>query len=132
LAVGNLLEDDDPPAGTFVGMRDRVVSASAYVTFVPAAVFLLIPNYRNNRFVRFHSLQSIFLSLAVILAAVAVRVIFLALSFVPSVAFLVGWLAAFVVALAFFFLWVVLVAKTLQGEMFELPLVGKIANKQSA
>lgn len=132
MAVENLVEDENPPAGIFVGMRDRVVSASAYLTFVPAAVFLLIPNYRNNRFVRFHSLQSIFLSLAVILAVVAVRVIFLVLSFIPSVAFLIGWLAAFIVALALLFLWIVLVAKALQGEMFELPLLGKVANKQSA
>ena len=32
----------------------------------------------------------------------------------------------------FFILWIVLVLKALRGEMFELPLLGKIASRQSA
>jgi uncharacterized membrane protein len=119
------------PVRTPAGRWDPLISAIAYFTFVPAAIFLLTGSFRKSRLVRFHSLQSIFLWVALVLAAAAVRLIFLVLSFVPSLAFLIGWIAAFVVGLAFFLLWVVLIIKALQGEMFELPLLGKIATKQS-
>jgi uncharacterized membrane protein len=36
-----------------------------------------------------------------------------------------------VVALAFFMIWVVLIVKALQGEMFKLPLVGEYAEQQT-
>jgi uncharacterized membrane protein len=127
----NAVESGSLPARTSGGRWDPLISAIAYFTFIPAAVFLLTGSFRKSRLVRFHSLQSIFLWVALVLAAVAVRVIFLALSLVPSVAFLIGWIAAFIVGLAFFLLWVVLIIKALQGEMFELPLLGEIATKQS-
>jgi uncharacterized membrane protein len=125
------VESGSLPARTPAGRWDPLISAIAYFTFVPAAIFLLTGSFRKSRLVRFHSLQSILLWVALVLAAVAVRVIFLILSFVPSVAFLIGWITAFVVGLAFFLMWWVLIIKALQGEMFELPLLGKIASKQS-
>jgi uncharacterized membrane protein len=127
----NVVESGSLPARTSAARWDPLVSAIAYFTFIPGAIFLLTGSFRKSRLVRFHSLQSILLWVALVLAAVAVRVIFLALSMVPSMAFLIGWIAAFVVGLAFFLLWVVLTIKALQGEMFELPLLGKIATKQS-
>jgi len=35
-----------------------------YVTIIPAIVFLLIAPYNKSRFVRFHSFQCIFLTVA--------------------------------------------------------------------
>jgi uncharacterized membrane protein len=126
------LGGDSLPARSAGGSWEHVISALAYFTFVPAAIFLLTGRFRRSRLVRFHSLQSIFLQPALFLAALAVRAVFLILSFAPSMAFLIGWIAAFIVVLAFFVVWVVLILKALQGEMFELPWLGKIAAKQSA
>jgi uncharacterized membrane protein len=36
------------------------------------------------------------------------------------------------VGLAFFIVWVVLIVKALQGEMFKLPLVGEFAERKAA
>jgi uncharacterized membrane protein len=36
-----------------------------------------------------------------------------------------------VISLGFFVIWVVLVVKALQGEMFKLPLVGDFAERQT-
>jgi uncharacterized membrane protein len=36
-----------------------------------------------------------------------------------------------VVSLAFVMIWIVLVIKALQGEMFKLPLAGEFAEKQA-
>ncbi|MCU1295929.1 MAG: hypothetical protein JWO91_207 [Acidobacteriaceae bacterium] len=132
MSLENLLDDDPVPVEIATTTQDRVLAALAYFTFIPAVALLLMPSYKNKRFVRFHSLQSILLSVAVVLAAVAVRAIFFVLSAVPSVAFLIGWLAAFLVALGLFLLWVVLVVKAFQGKRFIVPLVGGIAEKQSA
>jgi uncharacterized membrane protein len=125
-------EGDPLPARNAAGPYEPVISALAYFTFVPAAIFLLTGRFRRSRLVRFHSLQSIFLLAALLVAALAVRGIFLLLSFAPSLAFLIGWIAAFLVVLAFFLMWVVLILKALRGEMFELPWLGKIATRQSA
>ena len=35
------------------------------------------------------------------------------------------------VSLAFFMVWIVLVVKALQGEMFKLPVVGEFAEQQA-
>jgi uncharacterized membrane protein len=101
----------------------RAAAAAAYLTLVPAAVLLFLPAFRKNRFVRFHSWQSILLwgvffvltLVALVLSNVAAAVYFL----------LFGILAA----LAMLFLWIVLTAKAWQGERFELPLFGMLAEK---
>ena len=49
------------PAG---GLTDNVAGALAYVTFIPAIIFLVMEPYNKNRFVRFHSFQSLFFTLA--------------------------------------------------------------------
>lgn len=128
----NAMYSDSLPTRTSGGAWDHVISALAYFTFIPAVVFLLTGKFRKSRMVRFHSLQSILLAGAIVVAGIAVRTIFAILSFVPGVAFLVGWLAAFIATLGFFILWIVLVLKALRGEMFELPLLGKISTRQSA
>jgi uncharacterized membrane protein len=53
------------------------------------------------------------------------------LFFVPLIGHALVWLVSMVVALAFFMVWVVLVVKALQGEMFKLPLVGDYAEQQT-
>ncbi|HKS77211.1 MAG TPA: hypothetical protein VJQ82_28640 [Terriglobales bacterium] len=40
--------------------------------------------------------------------------------------------ASFIIALGCFILWLVLIVKALQGEMFELPLLGRLADRQSS
>ena len=40
---------------------ERAIAALAYLTFVAGAVILLLPEFRNNRFVRFHAWQSVLL-----------------------------------------------------------------------
>jgi len=41
-------------------MTDNVAGALAYVTFIPAIVFLVLEPYSKNRFIRFHSFQCLF------------------------------------------------------------------------
>lgn len=112
------------------GVRDRIFGAFAYFTFVPAVVFLRLDRYKRNRFVRFHSWQSIFLTLAAAVIGVSFWLLLSVLAWLPRVGPLLSLLGATLALLAGMILWVVMMVKALQGEAFQLPLLGRLAEKQ--
>jgi uncharacterized membrane protein len=112
------------PAGA--GLADNVAGALAYVTIIPAIVFLVLEPFNRKRFVRFHAFQSIFFSVTWI-------VIDIVLSIVGHIPFL-GWATLFLwplISLALFIILLVLIVKAYQGQMFKLPVVGDIALQQA-
>jgi uncharacterized membrane protein len=99
-------------------LSDNVAGALAYF-LLPAIVFLLIAPYRNNRFVRFHSFQSI---------------AFAIVSMIPRLALYLPIAGLFLwplLELALFVVWVMLLVKAFQGQKFKLPLVGEWAEDQA-
>lgn len=106
-----------------VSATERLAAAIGYLTFVPGAVLLFLPAFRNSRYVRFHAWQSVLLwgvfflgsLLALFLSNVAAAIIFLLLGILAS--------------LAMFFLWIVLSLKAWHGERFELPVFGTLAGR---
>lgn len=121
--------DEGKSAVVMLGHEDNFLAALAYLTFIPAVVFVLIAPLKRNRFVRFHSFQSIFLALATIVVAIAMRIVYSVLAFIPVIGFLLGWLALTMALLGWMILWLVLVIKALQGVTFKLPLIGSLAEK---
>jgi uncharacterized membrane protein len=115
--------------GTTGFLKENVAGALAYVTFIPAVIFLRVRPYNRNHFVRFHSFQSIFFLVVGIVCAVAMRLIFSLLSLVPRFGYLLASLAVLVVALGWVILWLVVLVKALQGELFKLPVIGDFAEK---
>lgn len=118
--------------GTVGVFPENIAGALAYITVIPAIVFLLIDPYRRNRFVRFHALQCLFLWLSLFLIAAVMRVLEPAIFLIPSFGYLLFLLIAMVVTLGAFVIWLVLVIKALQGEGFKLPVVGELAERQAA
>jgi uncharacterized membrane protein len=107
-------------------MADNVAGMLAYVTIIPAIVFLVMEPYNKNRFVRFHAFQCLFF-------AVAWTVLWIALSIVAHIPIL-GWLTILIwplVGLAGLIIWVILLLKANQGQMYKLPLIGDMAEKQA-
>ena len=104
---------------------ERLAAASGYFILLPAVVLLFLPQFRSSRFVRFHAWQSIFLWSSFFLAAM---VGVLVSNIAAAVALL---LLAILGSLAMFFLWIVLSLKAWQGERFELPLFGLLAERLS-
>jgi len=100
---------------------ERAAAAVAYLTFVPAAVILLLPAFRKSRFVRFHAWQSVLLW--VVFLVLTMIALFLSNVAAAMVFLLFGILAS----LAMLFLWIVLSLKAWRGERFELPLFGDLA-----
>ena len=104
---------------TDTGIKPNIAALLAYLLgFVTGLVFLLIE--KNNKFVRFHAMQSIVVFGAIFVAQWVV-------TFVPGV----GLLMSGLLSLAAVALWVVLMVKAFQGEMFKLPWVGDLAEKNS-
>jgi len=110
---------------------DNIAGALAYLTFIPAIVFLLREPYRKNRFVRFHSVQCLLYWAAGGLVALALKVAGLLLFIIPVVGPLFTVLVLVIVGLAAVAVWLVLVVKALQGDMFKLPVLGDYAEQQA-
>ena len=92
--------------------------------WISGIIFFLLES--ENKFVRFHTLQSIvtFGIITVVLIALSV------VSYIPFLGIffdIVGWI---VKAIAFI-LWIVLMVKAAQGTMYKLPWVGDFAEKRS-
>jgi uncharacterized membrane protein len=103
---------------TSSGMQPRVAALLAYVFGLVSGLIVLVTE-RQNDFVRFHALQSITFSLAMFVLGMAV-------SFVPGI----GWIAGFLLNLAAFGVWLLCMAKAFQGQWFRLPVVGEIAERR--
>jgi uncharacterized membrane protein len=114
------------PAAAAGGLTDNVAGMLAYFTIIPAIVFLVLEPYNKNRFIRFHAFQCLFLSGAIIALLIALAIIafipFLGLILIP---------VHFVLWLGMLALWIILLLKAYQGQMFKLPVIGDMAEKQA-
>ena len=120
-------DDAGFPAIRADNARDALLGAIAYVALLPAVLFLALPSLRASRFVRFHSWQSVFFAVVTIILAGLMRGLFAVFSFLGGVGFLFATLTVGLVFLAVVFLWLVLVVKALQHEVYELPWLGQVA-----
>lgn len=109
-----------PPPVAQSGLSDNAAGALAYVTIIPAIIFLIVEPYNRNSYVRFHSWQSIFFCIA----AFAIHIV---LSLIP----VIGWILVPFVALGLLVVWIILLLKALKGERFQLPIIGKFAAQQA-
>lgn len=101
------------------GNENLMGAASYLLGFITGIVFLLIE--KQSKFVRFHAMQSILLFGGIFIAN-------LALGFIP----ILGWLGGLVLTFVAFIMWIVLMWKAFQGEMYKVPYVGDLAEKQLA
>ncbi len=115
------------PAVASAGLPDNLAGALAYFTFVPAVIFLVLEPYNKSRFIRFHAFQCLFLTAALFAVGIVLAIIasipFIGLITIP-LHFLI-WIGAIVVV-------VFLMLKAYQNQMFKLPVIGDMAEKQAA
>ncbi len=128
---GRTMQVTSRAQGKVGAFPESIAGALAYFSFIPAIIFLLVEPYRSNHFVRFHSVQSLLFCLASVAIASLLRLLSLVISWIPRVGPLFLVLIATVSGLAAFLVWIVLVVKALQGEMFQLPWIGALAEKRA-
>jgi len=115
-----------PPQGVPQGMSDNVAGMLAYITIIPAIVFLVVEPYNKNRFIRFHAWQCVFFNIAWFVLWFGLWIVL----HIP----LLGWMTFFLwplIWLAAFIVWIVLLLKANQGLMYKLPVIGDMAEKQA-
>lgn len=103
---------------TSTGINPTVAGLLCYLLgFVTGIIFLVLE--KENRFVRFHAMQSIFVfGFLFILQMI--------LSFIPFI----GWILMPIVGILALILWVILMMKAYKGEFFKLPIVGDMAEQK--
>src|SRR5712672_894565 len=105
--------------GTVGYFPENIAGALAYISFIPAIIFLVVDPYSKNRFVRFHSVQCLLLWGAAIALAIALKLASVVLFIIPVLGPLLVLLVSMVVGLAMAVIWLVLVIKAFQGEIFK-------------
>ena len=108
------------------GLSDNAASGLAYVTIIPAIIFLVVPPYNQSSAVRFHAWQSIFLGIAWI----AIWVVLVIVGMIPFVNFIDVILFP-VVGIGFFILWLITMINAFNGKRFKIPVIGDFAEKQA-
>jgi uncharacterized membrane protein len=108
------------PTSAASGLSDNTAAALAYVTIIPAIVFLVLEPYNRNAFIRFNALQCICLAVTVFACQIV-------LSFIP----VVGWILLIPLWICTVVAWILCVTRALKGEWFKLPVIGDFAMKQA-
>ncbi|HEX6480133.1 MAG TPA: DUF4870 domain-containing protein [Ktedonobacteraceae bacterium] len=114
---------------TSMGMQANVAAGLSYLFgWIGGLIFFL--SEKQNRFVRFHAMQSLLLSgsltvLYIILWVLDIVSVVAYVSFLPLLFGCLFWLAG----LAGFVLWIVLLINAFQGKYFKLPVIGDYAEK---
>ena len=104
---------------TSIGLDANVAAALAYGLGWITGVALLLTE-RDNRFVRFHAMQSTIVFLALSVACIVLQSI-------PILGMLV---AVFLVIPASAVLWLVLIYRAYRGDWFKLPIAGPMAEQR--
>jgi uncharacterized membrane protein len=134
MAVGGSTASSGAPTGTVSapGLTMNMAAALSYALgAITGVLFLVLEPYKNNRFVRFHAIQSIILNVAIVALAIVWN-IFVGISvsiggfWVLTVALPLDWLFA----LGVFVLWLFLMFQAYSEREFRIPWIGDIAAKQ--
>ena len=110
---------------TSTGLAENVAGLLCYVLgWVSGIVFLIIEP--ENRFVRFHAVQSIVTFGGITVISIALSI----LGLIPFLGILFNILG-YIVGLIAFILWIVLMVKAYQGTIYKLPWAGDFAEKRA-
>jgi len=103
---------------TSTGINPTVAGLLCYLLgFVSGVLFLLIE--KENRFVRFHAMQSIF-------TFIFFFVVNIALHFIPFI----GWVIIPILGIVSLIVWILLMVKAYKGEYYKLPVIGDMAEQK--
>ena len=114
----NMTTGVPPVAAQPGGLSETAAGVIAYITIIPAIIFLVMDPYNRSSFIRFHAWQSIFFGLAV-------AVVHLVLGVIP----ILGWILMVPVGLAFLILWIFVMIKASKGERYKIPFIGNFAEQ---
>ena len=108
---------------TSTGLTENVAGLLCYVLgWVSGIVFFLIE--QENKFVRFHAIQSIVTFGSITVVSIALSI----LGLIPYLG-VVFDISNRIIGLLAFVLWIVLIVMAAQGKKYKLPWAGNLAEK---
>ena len=120
------------PSAAASGLTSNLAGALAYALgLITGIIFLVIEPYKNDRFVRFHAMQSVFFSVACIAFSIAWSI------GVGILASFSAWIALatlpirLLISLGFFGLWLYVIFQAYNQREFHIPFIGDLAAKQA-
>lgn len=103
---------------TPLGLSENIEGLLCYALgWVTGIIFLIIE--KESKFVKFHAIQSIITFLFLQVAYWVIR-------FIPFI----GGLLATLISILMFILWILLMYKAYNREMYKLPVAGDVAEQQ--
>lgn len=107
---------------TSMGLEENIAGLLCYVLgWITGIVFLVLE--KENKFVRFHAMQSIATFLPLMVIAWIINLVFMWIPFI-------SWAISTLIWILVLILWLILMFKAYQGERYKLPIVGDFAEKQ--
>ena len=117
-----------PPVDPVPGLSPRAASILCYIPgvgWIAAVIVLASAKFRDNRAVRFHAFQGLYLFVAWLIVHWVLSPIFHGL---PSPVFRVDRMLSAVII----FLWVFMIIKASHEEAYALPIIGELAERSAA
>ncbi len=103
---------------TALGIDENIEGLLCYVLgFITGILFLILE--KDNKFVRFHAMQSIATFLIIFVISIVI-------GFIP----VIGLLLSPLIGLVALILWLLLMFKAYKGEKYKLPIAGDFAEQQ--
>ncbi|PTL39429.1 DUF4870 domain-containing protein [Alkalicoccus saliphilus] len=100
------------------GLSQNTAAALSYVLgFITGLIFLFLE--KDNKFIRYHAMQSIVISVSLIILNTV-------LGFIPFI----GWFFNLILAPVGLVIWIICIVKAYQGEWFEFPIAGPFSKEQ--
>jgi uncharacterized membrane protein len=120
-----------PLGPSSIGMDPNISAGLGYLIVIVGLIFFFIE--KQNRFVRFHTLQAVLLAVSGFVLFFVVFFVGIAMAFVSSnLAALIFVLGYFLVPIVLFIGWLVAMINAFMGKYLKLPLIGDLAERWSS
>ncbi len=113
------------------GLASNIGGLLAYILGPITGVLFLVLE-KEDRFVRFHAMQSVVVGVALIAVSIAFSIFSSVLAFIPVLGWIVALVAGLGLAVVSFGLWILLMVRAFQGREWQVPLVGVYARRFAA
>ena len=111
------------------GLSDNSAAAIAYVTIIPAIIFLVLEPYNRKPFIRYHAMQCIglhvlWLAIWLVLMVLGLMLAMIHMHLLVLLLWPICWIGLVI-------LWLLCIVSAAQGKWFKLPIIGDFARKQA-
>lgn len=118
----------EQPKKTGTGLYENIAGLLCYVAGPITGILFLILE-KDNRFVKFHAMQSCITSIAVFIIDSVLRIPLIVINFIPILGQIISILVGLVMIVGSIGIFVLLMVKAYQGEMYKLPFIGDLAEQ---